>query len=106
MTAPPMKADHFHICLPMPSTITYSIPRYLILAEPVGGGFRSGEACAMEAETPSSAVAGSIPSSFLRSGHWKQNFRRSRNLPDARRLTQQLQNRPKPGDAKKAARCH
>jgi hypothetical protein len=41
MTAPPTKADHFHIWLPMPSTIAYSISRYFILAELVVSGVRS-----------------------------------------------------------------
>src|ERR1700683_1832454 len=41
MTAPPTKADHFHIWLPMPSTIAYSISRYFMLGELVGRGFRS-----------------------------------------------------------------
>jgi hypothetical protein len=40
-TAPPADADHFHMCCPMPSTTTYSIPRYCILREPAGAEFRS-----------------------------------------------------------------
>jgi hypothetical protein len=40
--APPTKADHFHICRPMPSTTASSIPRCsVILVELVAGGFRS-----------------------------------------------------------------